>query len=177
MGFETKTWKDRQSEFPNRRTLTKEDQSTELVTVTRSEGIISEEGDAFSAENMNNLETRIKNAIGTGTIPEALGADIIAALNTLNTNLGNKFDKASLFTVSGYLNNTSANNAFNLNKAYSTPPYLLSAQIQLTSGVWSDMRTLTGITRIDNNNNQVNVIKETATTYANYMVRFVFLAT
>lgn len=92
MGFITKLWKDRQSEFPNRRTLTKEDQSTELVTVTRSEGIISEEGDAFSAENMNDLETRIKNAIGTGTIPEALGADIIAALNTLNTNLSNLED-------------------------------------------------------------------------------------
>ena len=87
MGFITKLWKDRQSEFPNRRTLTKEDQSTELVTVTRSEGIISEEGDAFSAENMNDLETRIKNAIGTGSIPEALGADIIAAINALNTNL------------------------------------------------------------------------------------------
>ena len=87
MGFVTKLWKDRQSEFPNRRTLTKEDQSTELVTVTRSEGIISEEGDAFSAENMNDLETRIKNAIGTGSIPGDLGADIIAAINALNTNL------------------------------------------------------------------------------------------
>ena len=98
MGFITKLWKDRQSEFPNRRTLTKEDQSTELVTVTRSEGVISEEGDAFSAENMNDLETRIKNAIGTGSIPEDLGADIIAAINALNTNLSGKQNTLTLYT-------------------------------------------------------------------------------
>lgn len=105
------------------------------------------------------------------TIPE-----LLAKINTLNTNLGNKFDKANIFTVSGYLTNTSTNTAFNLGKTYSTPPYLLAAQIQLTNGVWSDLRTLDGITRIDNNTNQVNVIKETAATYANYLVRFVFLA-
>lgn len=102
--------------------------------------------------------------------------DLQSELDELSTNLGNKFDKANIFTVSGYLTNTSTNTAFNLGKTYSTPPYLLAAQIQLTNGVWSDLRTLDGITRIDNNTNQVNVIKETAATYANYLVRFVFLA-
>ncbi len=58
--FETKTWVDRIAEYPNRRTLTKEDGSTELVTVTRDEGTVSQEGDAFNAKNMNDLETRIK---------------------------------------------------------------------------------------------------------------------
>ena len=67
MSFVTKTWKDRISEFPNRRTLTNTaDSSTQLVTVSRTEGTISEEGDAFSASNMNDLETRIKNAFDTG---------------------------------------------------------------------------------------------------------------
>ena len=66
MSFVTKTWKDRISEFPNRRTLTNTaDSSTQLVTVSRTEGTISEEGDAFSASNMNDLETRIKNAFDT----------------------------------------------------------------------------------------------------------------
>lgn len=62
-GFVKKTWKDRISEYPTRRTLTKEDGSTELVTVSRSEGTVSQEGDAFSAENMNDLESRVYDAI------------------------------------------------------------------------------------------------------------------
>lgn len=60
MAFEAKTWVDRVSEYPTRRTLTKEDGSTEIVTVTREEGTVSQEGDAFNAENMNDLEARIK---------------------------------------------------------------------------------------------------------------------
>lgn len=62
-GFVKKTWKDRISEYPTRRTLTKEDGSTELVTVSRSEGTVSQEGDAFSADNLNDLETRVDNAL------------------------------------------------------------------------------------------------------------------
>lgn len=61
--FSTKTWVDRISEYPTRRTLTKENGTSEIVTVSRSEGTISKEGDAFSAANMNNLETRINSAI------------------------------------------------------------------------------------------------------------------
>ncbi len=70
MAFNKKTWKDRVAEFINRRLLTKEDGSTDLVTVARSEGIISVEGDAFNAETMNDLEDRVE-----------------AAFNELNTNL------------------------------------------------------------------------------------------
>jgi hypothetical protein len=60
MAFSLKTWVNRISEYPNRRKLTHEDGSTELVTVARAEGQISAEGNAFSAEEMNNLENRIK---------------------------------------------------------------------------------------------------------------------
>ncbi|MCM1190779.1 MAG: hypothetical protein NC541_16005, partial [bacterium] len=63
MAFKKKTWENRISEYPTRRTLAKEDGSTEVVTVAREEGKISKEGDAFSAENMNDLETRIEEAI------------------------------------------------------------------------------------------------------------------
>lgn len=62
--FEAKTWKDRITEYPTRRTLTKEDGTTEIVTVARNEGTVSEAGDAFSAENMNNLERRIAAGFG-----------------------------------------------------------------------------------------------------------------
>lgn len=65
MAFNLKTWVDRITEYPTRRTLTKENGDSEIVTVTRSEGIISKEGDAFSAVNMNDLEARIKNEFDT----------------------------------------------------------------------------------------------------------------
>lgn len=67
MAFTQREWKNRKSEYPNRRLLTKEDGSTELVTVSREEGAISDEGDAFSAENMNDLEQRITDGFGNLT--------------------------------------------------------------------------------------------------------------
>lgn len=60
MGFTKKTWKNRIAEYINRRQITMEDGSTNLVTVARDEGTISQEGDAFNAANMNDLENRIE---------------------------------------------------------------------------------------------------------------------
>ena len=65
MAFTKKTWKNRQSEYPNRRRLTDENGNSQLVTVAREEGSITEEGDAFNAENMNDLEARVSEAIAT----------------------------------------------------------------------------------------------------------------
>lgn len=79
MSFVKKTWTDRVTEYPTRRTLTKEDGTTEIVTVARNEGTVSAEGDAFSAANMNDLERRIADAqpvILTGTL--AAGETTIA---------------------------------------------------------------------------------------------------
>ena len=70
MTFEKKTWTNRIAEFINRRILTKEDGTTELVNVARSEGQISQEGDAFNAATMNDLEQRI--ADGFASHDEAL---------------------------------------------------------------------------------------------------------
>lgn len=58
--YQKKTWKARTSEFPTRRALT--DVSTgavQTVNVARDEGTVSEQGDGFSAANMNDLESRI----------------------------------------------------------------------------------------------------------------------
>lgn len=74
MGFTKKTWKNRIAEYINRRLLTMEDGSTNLVTVARDEGTISQEGDAFNAANMNDLEDRI----------EAGFADVSQSLTELN---------------------------------------------------------------------------------------------
>ena len=59
MGWIKKVWKDRMEEYPTRRRLNKTDGTNDIVTVSREEGQISQEGDAFSAANMNDLETRI----------------------------------------------------------------------------------------------------------------------
>lgn len=63
MAFDKKTWEDRLTAFPSRRRLVKEDGTSELVTVSREEGEISQEGDAFSAANMNDLEERIAKGL------------------------------------------------------------------------------------------------------------------
>lgn len=73
MAFTKKTWKDRITEFPTRRTLTKSDGSTELVTVARAEGTVSQEGDAFNAASMNDLEERISQA--NNDLNESLSAN------------------------------------------------------------------------------------------------------
>ena len=83
MAFNKKTWKDRVAEFINRRLLTKEDGNTELVTVARSEGTISVEGDAFNAETMNDLEDRVESAV-----------------NELTTNVNKKQDASTAITTS-----------------------------------------------------------------------------
>lgn len=85
MAFSLKTWVNRISEYPNRRKLTHEDGSTELVTVARAEGQISAEGNAFSAEEMNDLENRIKG--GFDEVNQSLANKIpdYAHFDTLGT--------------------------------------------------------------------------------------------
>ena len=83
MAFNKKTWKDRVAEYINRRLLTKENGSTELVTVARDEGTISVEGDAFNAETMNDLEDRVESAV-----------------NELTTNVNKKQDASTAITTS-----------------------------------------------------------------------------
>ena len=62
MAFVKKTWKKRLSEYPTRRQLTYTNGTTAIVDVARLEGTISQEGDAFSDTNMNDLEQRVADA-------------------------------------------------------------------------------------------------------------------
>lgn len=95
MSFISKLWKDRVSDYPNKRKLTKEDGTSETVTVERAEGDIVVAGDAFNAENMNDLETRIQN--GFNAVEQAQAE--------LNENLGkNTFgDKVTLVKDQNYI--------------------------------------------------------------------------
>lgn len=61
MAFTKKTWKDRQSQYPNRRKLLATSDPT-VVEVAREEGTVTQAGDRFDAAGMNDLETRVANA-------------------------------------------------------------------------------------------------------------------
>ncbi len=58
MAYVKKNWKNRQSENPNRRRLTATGEAN-VYDVAREEGLVLEEGDAFSNQTMNDLENRI----------------------------------------------------------------------------------------------------------------------
>lgn len=72
--FEKKTWVNRQSEHPARRRLTPTGNDNEY-DVARAEGVIMEDGDAFDAETMNDLEKRVAEGFST-LDPAELGADV-----------------------------------------------------------------------------------------------------
>ena len=57
--YERKTWKNRETEFPGRRRMTAVDGQEDVFDVSREEGLILEEGDAFDADTMNNMEQRV----------------------------------------------------------------------------------------------------------------------
>lgn len=62
--YVSKTWVDRVSEYPTRRILTDTTTlETKQVTVARDEGVVSVVGDAWSATNLNALESRINTAV------------------------------------------------------------------------------------------------------------------
>ena len=62
MAYTKKTWMDRYVEHPSRRKLTPVSGEENVYDVTRSEGSVITPGDAFNAENMNDLEARISEA-------------------------------------------------------------------------------------------------------------------
>lgn len=70
MAFQKKEWKNRLSEFPNRRRL--EPTGIEnTYDVVRAEGNVTETGDAFAEESMNDLEERIAAGLAEGSISTA----------------------------------------------------------------------------------------------------------
>lgn len=57
--YVSKVWKDLQAEYPTRYTLLKADQSQEVVTIQNNFGTITESGDVFDKQTMEDLEGRI----------------------------------------------------------------------------------------------------------------------
>lgn len=88
-----KTWVDRVSEYPTRRTITDTTTlETQQVTVVRDEGTVTEAGDVFDASTMNNLESRINSAFG------ALTKEVTGTLLAGQTSL--TLSDASILTTS-----------------------------------------------------------------------------
>lgn len=84
MAFKKKTWKDRMVEYAGRRKLTNISTNQSIICdVARSEGTVSQEGDALSSQNLNDLEQRIEDGF----------TEVKQTTDTLNQNLnGYKFD-------------------------------------------------------------------------------------
>lgn len=84
MAFKKKTWADRMVEYAGRRKLTNINTKQSIICdVERSEGTISKEGDAFSSQNMNDLEQRIEDGF----------TEVKQTTDGINQNLnGYKFD-------------------------------------------------------------------------------------
>lgn len=82
--FSKKTWKDRLVEYAGRRKITNvSTMVAQIVDVERAEGIVSEEGNALSAANMNDFEQRVADGF----------TSVQRTTDTLNQNLnGYKFD-------------------------------------------------------------------------------------
>ena len=104
MAFVTKTWKDRLVEYAGRRKLKNVATGEEvLMDVSRSEGTVSQAGDAFSAANMNNLEQRIKKEFDT--VNSSLANGRVQLVVNEDGSLGYKLDGAdTVYPFSNGLN-------------------------------------------------------------------------
>lgn len=140
MAFVKKEWKGRIVEFPGRRRL-KGTGITDVYDIARNEGTITQEGDAFSAVNMNDLEERIEG----GLLEKVNKSDALqtleqisantdsnkiagaAALKELNNNMSQSHTSA--LALSSGINPTSSNSAIKNSK---TVQIDLSFQISRT---------------------------------------------
>jgi len=111
MAYVPKTWRDRDSEFPNRRIITHADSTEEQVTVRRDEGTVTTEGDPFAAASMNNLESRIAAGITSSVTTDTYNAldtvnkSVIGAINEVagEKNLAEQYDMAETYAVGDYV--------------------------------------------------------------------------
>lgn len=124
MAFKKKTWKNRLVEFAGRRTLKRVSgsaDSTLVVDVSRNEGTVSQEGDAFSAANMNDLEQRIADGFSeqpewirdsTGKITgykTSAGADTVIPFSKEVIDLGTSTSTIDVSSYDGYKDFTKNN--------------------------------------------------------------------
>ena len=135
MAYSKKTWTDRISAYPRRRLLTPvEGGDAVLYDITRQEGNITQEGDAFSAENLNDLETRIKTECD-------LLEQALANVQTGDTASGN-ISKGAYFVRNGIFykakTNIASGSGFNSNNCEATK---VGDQLKSLADTFSNMDT------------------------------------
>ena len=97
----------------------------------------------------------------------------ISRSTQLNSDLTGKANNSDFVVVSGYITN-SISQTFDLPAGLSSAPYLIAAQIQLETGVWTDVRTISTFTMFNNNQLQIRIEKSSASGYVGYLIRFLF---
>ncbi|MBR2552865.1 MAG: hypothetical protein IKF05_07775 [Erysipelotrichaceae bacterium] len=110
MSFTKKTWVNRAVEYPGRRRLTSV--STDVYDITREEGSISAEGDAFNATTMNDLENRIEAGFTAAAIVS--GSSFTIPVNTaFSANAAQSWDSEGefLYHYDVTIENVTANSA------------------------------------------------------------------
>ncbi len=162
MAFSKKTWKNRVSEQPQRRLLTPTDGgSSYTVDVTRQEGIVVEEGDAFSAQNMNDLESRIKN---TFDADEATLSSVNTKANTNATNIASL--QSNMTNLSGRVS-TNASNITSLSNRMTTAEGKITTNTSNIAGLSSRMGTAES--NITSLGNRMTVAEGNITSLSNRM--------
>lgn len=150
--FITKEWKDRLVEFAGRRKLKNVSTNEETVfDVSRNEGAVSQEGDAFSAKNMNDLEQRIKDGFDK----------VDANLTNVRTYVGDDgklhfTDSAGADTV---LNFNNLELICNFRPSYASTTYTLENGI-LKSSTEDNFGTTNILRTYDNDGHDVITIKK-----------------
>lgn len=88
MAYSKVTWIDRSSEFPNRRTLTNVNDTSDIKTYTveRAEGTVYVNGSPINASSLNDLESRIE-AMNTSLVGSAVNVLLPAADWNASTHL------------------------------------------------------------------------------------------
>ena len=93
MAYVKKTWKPRISQYPGRRRMVGTGEAN-TYDITRAEGTVTQTGDAFSADNMNDLETRIGNEF------TAINNNLAAGYVSKNIAAGATVEQAVSFSTS-----------------------------------------------------------------------------
>ena len=146
MAYQKKTWKDRLTQYPNRRTLTDTTTgTTQTVDVARAEGEVGEAGDAFSEENMNAMETRIDNAFSDKVLPKYGTCSTASATAAKEATLANKDDwklATDAMVCIKFANDVPANATLNVESSGAKAIYFHGAAITADIIAGGDIATL-----------------------------------
>lgn len=152
MAFKKKTWEDRLSEFPGRRLLKiisrSSDDSEFVADVSRNEGVVSRNGNAFSAANMNDLEQRIEEEFNiiNGNLGSYLALRDVATTSGLTTGLNwvnFTIPQISRYTPRLFLYAGNSTNAAIIN--YARNALILSSATTISIPIYNNQNALTSV--------------------------------